>query len=475
MTVSAYRRCWDGLRGPLVVPVHDQAARYVCGRVEGAGQVGVVGRVAEHLRPEPNLAGRRPGVGVEQQLGRVAADPAARIVRAGRAVPVRLPGADARHERVPDAAVAIRHRDPGLHTLLVEQAQQHSVGDSRGDREVGAAVPDGGAEREPHAGPRCPGGAHAAHCCGPSGPDRFPEGVADGGHRSVPSSDHVGHEPGPARLVRRAEPGPVVAVEVLAEHQVVLPGRVVLHPLDTPEARTSPVRTDHEDRGQPFTQIRDDGGQGQLPAGPCRVLDRVVVAEEAVVALQRADHHVVQREPQRTAPVGVAAEHRGGRFGGFVVDSRPYAVDLELVRVLAVVGGHGPQPVGREELLLVEELGEQPLQPVDADDAEQHSPLSRSAPEQAGIGELLPVVQAFTLEELREVLGDQQCPVEHRLVDDPGGQHGNDAHHGPDLDRHSRPVRGDQAVVEQPVGVVPQPLVGDGTADRREMLEELED
>ena len=108
----------QGLGGPVVGRVHHQAARHVRGRVEGAGLVvGVIGRVTEHLRPEPDLAGGRQGVRVEQQLGRVAARPAGRIVGAGRPVSVRLSGTDPGHERVPDAAVAIRHRDPRLRTV----------------------------------------------------------------------------------------------------------------------------------------------------------------------------------------------------------------------------------------------------------------------------------------------------------------------------------------------------------------------
>ncbi|MGB7795312.1 MAG: hypothetical protein WBL53_03480 [Pseudonocardiaceae bacterium] len=40
--------------------------------------------------------------------------------------------------------------------------------------------------------------------------------------------DHIGHHPRAPGLVRGAQAGSVVAVEVLVEHQVVLPARVVL-------------------------------------------------------------------------------------------------------------------------------------------------------------------------------------------------------------------------------------------------------
>ena len=64
---------------------------------------------------------------------------------------------------------------------------------------------------------------------------------------------------------------------------------------------------------------------------------------------------------------------------------------------------------------------------------------------------------------------------EHLLVDDGGGQHRDDADHRPDLDRHGGAVRGDQPVVEQPVGLVPQALVVHRLGDGGEVLEELQD
>jgi len=61
------------LGGPPVVVTGHQAARDVAGGVQGARGVGVVGYVAEDLRAEADLAADRPGVGVEQQLRRIAA------------------------------------------------------------------------------------------------------------------------------------------------------------------------------------------------------------------------------------------------------------------------------------------------------------------------------------------------------------------------------------------------------------------
>ena len=129
--------------GPLVVVpgelrVHDQAAGHVPGGVQGA-RLGRVGRVlAEHLGPERDRPGHRLGVGVEQQLGRVAPQAPVRVPGAADPVPVGLARADAGHERMPDVGVIIRDRDLGFGAGRVEQAQRDTIGDGRGDREVRA-------------------------------------------------------------------------------------------------------------------------------------------------------------------------------------------------------------------------------------------------------------------------------------------------------------------------------------------------
>src|SRR4029079_1960288 len=68
--------------------------------------------------------------------------------------------------------------------------------------------------------------------CGPSlvglGVAQFAEQVADRGDLTVTATNDVGDDAGPAGLVRGTEPGGVVAVEVLGEHEVVPPPWVVL-------------------------------------------------------------------------------------------------------------------------------------------------------------------------------------------------------------------------------------------------------
>ena len=76
------------------------------------GRSGSSDVVAEDLGSERHRTGRRPGVGIEQQLGRVAPDPPRRVERAQRAEAVGLARADAVDEAVPDAGVVVLHRRP---------------------------------------------------------------------------------------------------------------------------------------------------------------------------------------------------------------------------------------------------------------------------------------------------------------------------------------------------------------------------
>jgi hypothetical protein len=152
--------------GPVERRVDHQAPGDVTGRVELARPVGIGGVVAEDLGSEPHRPGGGPGVRVEQQLGRVAAQAAGRVPGAGGPVAVRLTDAHAVDEAMPDPAVVLRQGHPGLGAGVVEQAQQHPLGHPGRHREVGPARARGGPQREAAAG------AHPRRTGGGAGHDR---------------------------------------------------------------------------------------------------------------------------------------------------------------------------------------------------------------------------------------------------------------------------------------------------------------
>ena len=76
---------------------------------------------------------------------------------------------------------------------------------------------------------------------------------------------------------------------------------------------------------------------------------------------QPADDQRVDRHPDRPAPVRVAAEHARVGFRRQIAD----AVFLTIRREdIGVVTGQCPDPVGAQELVLVEHAGQDPAQPI---------------------------------------------------------------------------------------------------------------
>src|SRR6185312_15644426 len=127
-------------------------------------------------------------------------------------------------------------------------------------------------------------------------------------------------------------------------------------------------------------------------------------------------------------------------------DGRVVVADIELVGVIAVAGRQRAQPVRGQELSLVEELGEQPLQLIRPGYREQQPLAGPFAAQLRRLGQLLYVADALALQETLEQLAEGQRVVQHGTVDDGRGQRRDDPDHGPDLDRDRVAGRGDQPV-----------------------------
>ena len=133
-------------------------------------------------------------------------------------------------------------------------------------------------------------------------------------------------------------------------------------------------------RDQPHGQVARDVAQAKATTGAGRVLDRERLAEPVVPAQQRLDEQVVDREPDRTAPVGVAAEQAGRRLAGLVVDRRGDAPDRHAERLVAVAPRQRAQAMRRQERILVEDLAEHAFERDGRQEAEQEAiPVGRRA------------------------------------------------------------------------------------------------
>ena len=140
------------LRRAVVAPVEcvaqDNPARHERCRIQVAVTVRRTARIAQDFIAPGDVAVYRPGVGIEQKLVGVAAESPCRLERSDDPVSVALPRRHSRDETVPDPAVFLLKLELLLLTLLVEQAQQHALGDLRGNGEVRARFRRGRAQRK---------------------------------------------------------------------------------------------------------------------------------------------------------------------------------------------------------------------------------------------------------------------------------------------------------------------------------------
>ena len=121
---------------PLVGRIDDQTPRHVGCRVEVAGLAYVAGPIAEHLRAKCHIARDGAGVRIDEEFGRVGPQAMIRIVGSDHPVPIRLTGADAGHEAVPNPSVAFGKGEPGFASLRIEQAEVDPFRIGCGDGEV---------------------------------------------------------------------------------------------------------------------------------------------------------------------------------------------------------------------------------------------------------------------------------------------------------------------------------------------------
>ena len=163
----------------------------------------------------------------------------------------------------------------------------------------------------------------------------------------------------PAGLVAGADARAVVAVEVLVEEDVVPPVRIVLVCARCRRrragARSSSRRKMRVSRRE-ISAATSHERQHLSRAG--RALHLEVVAEVMMELLQRFDEQIVHREPDRTPPIGIAAEQTGAPIRPAHSPRGIRAVRAQDVRVFTVDPRDRANAVRREELLLIQHVAE---------------------------------------------------------------------------------------------------------------------
>src|SRR6476469_10571318 len=126
---------------------------------------------------------------------------------------------------------------------------------------------------------------------------------------------------GPAGLMAGAEASAVVPMEIFVKENQIAPVRVLLKFLGAAVDRPPTVFVLEKDIRQPSCYVLCYLVQVHLPPGAGWAFDSELVSEIQVVLHQRTDDESVDRHPDRSAPIGIAAEHPGVGLRRQIVDS----------------------------------------------------------------------------------------------------------------------------------------------------------
>src|SRR5699024_7175201 len=146
------------VRWTVVAPVEERVDDHRVHRVRRGVQGAAPGRLGQVVGVQRLVPVDAPvdrlGVGVQQQLGRVAPVALGGVVGAVDPVAVPLPGLGGPDVAVPHVPVHLGEVDALLTTVVVQQAELHPLGDGGEEGEVGAGAVEGGTQRIGTSGPR---------------------------------------------------------------------------------------------------------------------------------------------------------------------------------------------------------------------------------------------------------------------------------------------------------------------------------
>src|ERR1700677_1996487 len=124
-----------------------------------------------------------------------------------------------------------------------------------------------------------------------------------------------------------------IAMKILIEQKEILVPRLLIEPVVFPMQRTPPGRIPFKQADHPFRQVVRYLLQGLCLPRARRILYRQPVAIEFPVLPDRLDDQIVDRYPDRPAPVRIAAEEIGSRTPRIIFDMVVDPADIDRVGV----------------------------------------------------------------------------------------------------------------------------------------------
>src|SRR5437588_10284248 len=114
----------------------------------------------------------------------------------------------------------------------------------------------------------------------------------------------------------------------------------------------------------------------KLP-GAGRAFDFEIVAVVMMKLLERFDEQIIDRKPNRSAPIGIAAEDSGLRFGGLVIYDFGFAAHVENVGMFFVIFAERTHAVVAQKFIRIEHAPQQTFHSMPASERDQ-APLFHS-------------------------------------------------------------------------------------------------
>src|SRR5712691_8029138 len=159
-----------------------------------------------------------------------------------------------------------------------------------------------------------------------------------------------------------ADSGAVVAVEVFVEKDEVTPVRIALKELGAASNGPSAVRIAEKNVNEPPGNFRGYLPEIGFAAGMRGALYFEIFAVIVVIFLEGFHQEIVDRKPDRPAPVRIAAEQARRGFGGLVVHAIRISVYVNFVRMVLVEARKGAHAVRRKEFRLVQHAAKHALE-----------------------------------------------------------------------------------------------------------------
>src|SRR5712664_2622830 len=174
--------------------------------------------------------------------------------------------------------------------------------------------------------------------------------------------DQFCDEAGPAGLMACADPGAVVAVKVFVEKDEVAPVRVALKKLGAARYGPAAFRIAEKNMNEPPGNFRGDLPEIGFAAGMRGALNFEIFPEVVVKFLERFHKQIVDRKPNRPAPVRISAEQARRGFGRLVIDAVRISVHVNFVRMVLMEARKGAHAVRRKEFRFIQHAAEHALE-----------------------------------------------------------------------------------------------------------------